>query len=331
MTKTVLFATNKGGVGKSTLSTNFAAVYARLNPGKKVLYVDLTMTRSISGVLLGSAPVKSMSSLLDALSKVRTMREKATYASWCVTPVVLALVGMLTSKANVIILTLFLYVSLMYVAFSKRTSKKVNPMSYGSESTLYTNLTVLVGGETLANMPSAFPFKTATKEWRVPSDVDLVLIDLDNCLNDDYSRWALSIADEVVVPMSLSAFDFERLTVDPRNGALFNVLKTMGSRAPRVSAVVFNRLRVQAHESGGDAEFKISGDDQSVLNLLQDKIRVLVGDKHQITLMREMPSSIMSAMLSDGVPIDKVKKSKSNSAALDNAIENIEKIVQHIF
>lgn len=77
MTRTVVFANNKGGVGKSTISCNLAAVTARLLPDKRILYIDLTLTESISKILLGDATPASMSKVLGLLSEVRTRRATA--------------------------------------------------------------------------------------------------------------------------------------------------------------------------------------------------------------------------------------------------------------
>lgn len=47
------FYNNKGGVGKTTLSQNAVALYAKNNPDKQVLVLDLCPQANISQFLLG--------------------------------------------------------------------------------------------------------------------------------------------------------------------------------------------------------------------------------------------------------------------------------------
>lgn len=334
MTRTFVVCNNKGGVGKSTVSSNICAVLSRLHKDKSILYVDLTLTKSISTILLGDAPVKSMSTVLSQLGEVRSRRRIARSVGFYSIPAISAAIYLLPLEAS--IGALVAYALFMYLLFFKYALKEVNPIQYASKSTLYENLSVLVGGETLSNLPKDFPFDIAKKEWKVPPDVDYVIIDLDNILNDDYAKWALSVADEAIVPMSLSTFDFDRLCTDPRNGALFEVLEQMGRSAPRISSIVFNRLRVHASyseddENPNDHEFKLSRDEDDLLEAINKMIESRIGDRHSVSLMREMPPGIIASMLNESVPVDKIKKNNNNRKTLENSIQNLEHIVDKVF
>ncbi|MDR6674612.1 ParA family protein [Xanthomonas sp. 1678] len=53
MTNSYVIWNNKGGVGKSTITFNLASRYAELNPGKKVLVIDMCPQANASMMLLG--------------------------------------------------------------------------------------------------------------------------------------------------------------------------------------------------------------------------------------------------------------------------------------
>ena len=285
------------------------------------------MTKSISNVLLGDAPPQSMSVVLDQLSEVNANRKHLRTMGIYLFPAIVPMLYYLP------IVTLLISAAIVYYGVFKYVRKTVNPMTFGAKSTLYSNMTVLVGGETLAHMPNKFPYKIAKDEWHVPPGVDIVVIDIDNVLNDDYARWAFSVADEVVVPMSLSVFDFERLNSDPRNGALFDILEQMGPRAPRVKALVFNRLRVHSQLKepvDAGAEFNLSFDEQVLLDSITEKAAERIGNTYSVGLVREMPPSLMAVMLKERIPIDQITDSK-NKGALENAKNNIERIASKVF
>lgn len=64
----IFFANQKGGVGKTTLSTNLAAYFAK--QGERVLFVDLDYQGSATGMMLaqsGSSPSKEFPSEIDRL------------------------------------------------------------------------------------------------------------------------------------------------------------------------------------------------------------------------------------------------------------------------
>lgn len=278
MTRTVVFANNKGGVGKSTLSTNLAAAYALKYPNREILFVDMTLTRSISSLLLGDATVFSMASIISMLSTVKRRRENAMRFSVGSIPVLA--VFMYAFSLPFAVMTLIGYLVLLYLYLYKYALRIVDPTKYSSRSTLFPNLSVLVGGETLANISRDFPWKVACSEWHIPASVNLVIIDIDNTL-DDYARWAMSVANDIVIPTrsvrqgsrgkvpphptpphprstqasrkkprdwlflahSLNEFDFERLGVDPRNNSLFEFVEKLKLPKLRYKCVIFNRVR----------------------------------------------------------------------------------------
>ena len=130
MTRTVVFANNKGGVGKSTLSTNLTAAYALARPKSEILFLDLTLTRSISSLLLGNAKVFSMASIIAMLSTVKRRRENAFKLSIISLPVLaLCLYAMSLVKAVVVLIA---YLALMYLYLCKYALRTVNPMLYSS-------------------------------------------------------------------------------------------------------------------------------------------------------------------------------------------------------
>lgn len=57
----------KGGVGKSLLASNLAAIWARTHPAKKVILVDLNLQFNTLGALLNIHPLKSIYDLLPVI------------------------------------------------------------------------------------------------------------------------------------------------------------------------------------------------------------------------------------------------------------------------
>ncbi|MGY0116810.1 ParA family protein [Enterobacter roggenkampii] len=67
MTSYVTWA-NKGGIGKSTLSFQLALKYARLNPNKKVIIIDMSPQCDVSRMLLGGGHFNGEQKILDLMT-----------------------------------------------------------------------------------------------------------------------------------------------------------------------------------------------------------------------------------------------------------------------
>lgn len=295
-----LFANNKGGVGKSTLSTNFAAALARADETRTVLYVDLTFTKSTSQILLGEASPVSFVRLLDEFYRAKATRDGLLWSvgvAFVATAVALKLSGARVGAAVLLAFLAYLYYMVTYALF-----RRVDPMRHAAASTLLPNLRVLTGGESLARFANAsFPWKMAVREWKLADARTDVVIDIDNVL-DDFARFGMTLATHVFVPMTLSPMDFERLCVDPRNRSLFDFAREM-SASRRVTHLVVNRLRCTNNERDEAGRFGLSAADAAALDDLQKHFEAKIGHEMKVGVVREFPPSVMSHMYGARVPV----------------------------
>lgn len=173
MPKVVVFANNKGGVGKSTLATNLTAARAKANPDEHILFVDLTFTASISSVL-GAPPDKGLPMLLERLSLRRRQAQRLNLTALaCV-----VIARLLTPNLGILFAVCLLFTGLV-AGLLWRLKRQVNPLTYATTSKWYPNLHVLNGGEALAAFAGTpFPWRIAAEEWTVPAHIDIVAIDL---------------------------------------------------------------------------------------------------------------------------------------------------------
>ena len=121
-----LFANNKGGVGKSTLSTNFAAALAASDETRKVLFVDLTFTKSTSELLLGDALPVSFVKLLDEFRRSKTTRDRllwSFFASFVAMAVGLKIAGARAGATIALVYLSYVYYMVKHVIF-KRTTRE---------------------------------------------------------------------------------------------------------------------------------------------------------------------------------------------------------------
>ena len=326
MTRTYSFCSNKGGVGKSTLSTNLAAAYALAHPNETILYCDLTFTKSISNILCGSTNPASMMGVIHMMSGVSRRRDAAKRLATIVIPLLAGVVYMLPLVPGAIFVGLFCGV--MYTYVFKYVLQRVDPLASSCTSTLAPNLRVLVGGETLAAASKEFPWETAVKEWKVPSSVDVVIFDLDNVL-DTYAKFALMVSNHVIIPSSLNLMDFERLCIDPRNNSIFDFIKELPKKhQPTIKGVVFNRVKCigNAADDEDDEDFKMSASDSS----LRDKLVGMFNAKLPVgtfALMRELPPSTIFAMLDSSKPIPFL----ANTKPFESAKSNFRRIANSLF
>lgn len=325
MTVSVVFASTKGGVGKSTLSTNVCAAFAKMYPNKNILYCDLTLTRSLSKILLGDTAPSSMMTVIDKM-RVREINKsralKFTLAS------ILPVIGIAITMAWVRALGLLCTYGLaIYWKFLRPIKQTVNPWELAAQSSLAPNLRALVGGDLLARAAKTFPWKTAINEWKVPANVHLVIWDIDNTL-DDYATFALSVSNKVCIPASLNLFDFERLVVDPRNNPLFGFIAALPPKTrPVYSTVIFNRLRCVKNAEDGLGEFEISAADRSLREELETRFTEH-GNFEHFTIMRELAPTILSAMYAQKTPIIFLKQTPQLGSALEGAKQNLETIAR---
>lgn len=324
MTRTYSFCSNKGGVGKSTLSTNLAAAYALAHPDEKVLYCDLTFTKSISNILCGETTPASMLGVIHMMSGIRRRRDTAKKFSYIIIPIVAAIMYAFPIVPALIVLCAF--GGFLYVYLFKYVLQRVDPLASSCASSLAKNLHVLVGGETLASASKEFPWETAVNEWFVPPSVDVVFFDLDNVL-DTYAKFALLVSDYVIIPSSLNLMDFDRLCVDPRNGSIFDFINTLPKKKkPIVRGVIFNRVKCMSAKDEDEDDFKISASDmelkESITKSFKEKISV-----QTFVLMRELPPSTIHAMLNSKKPIPMLSKNK----AFESAQDNLRRIANQLF
>lgn len=300
MGKVVVFANNKGGVGKSTLSTNVAAAWAKEHSERRVLYVDLTFTHSISSILLGTTKERSFLSVIEDFKRSHAARQNILWslAVWFVAMAV----ALRASGVSLGVAVAAAYLSYVYYAITGVLLKRVTPLSSAAKSSLLDNLYVLTGGDALAAAAnSAFPWKIAKKEWKVDKSID-VIIDIDNAL-DDYARFAISIATDVVVPLTLNPHDFDRLCKDPRNGSLFEMCRGMGMES-KVRHMVVNRLRCTSGERDVDTQlFGVSASDYDAAHVLLDRFSEQSCKDVKLRFVRELSPAVMHAMHTHKTPI----------------------------
>lgn len=327
MTRSVVFASTKGGVGKTTLSTNICAAYAKIHPGKKILYCDLTLTRSLSKILLGETAAASMMDVINKMRVRETKREKAIKMTLASGVPMLAFAFLFSWSYCFFLLGV--YAVVIHLSFFRPIKQSVNPWGMAAQSTLAPNLRVLVGGDLLAKASRTFPWKTAINEWNVPPEVDLVIWDLDNMM-DDYATFALSVSDKVIIPASLNLFDFERLVIDPRNNALFDFIRAIPAKLrPTYSTVIFNRLKCVKNAEDDKAEFEISAADRSLRDDLETRFAEQ-GQFERFTIMRELAPSLLSAMYVQKLPIVFLKPTPQLNPALEGACKNLENIARFL-
>lgn len=322
-----------GGVGKSTLSANVVAAYAKSFPQKKILFVDLTLTKSIARLLLGDASPKLTLDVVEHMCRQKVHRTRAFIITLVSSPAT-AMLAYVGGPLGAVMFVMYALCMLLY--YRKKVARKVNPMEFASMSTHSKNLGVLVGGESLARASKGFDWKIAAGEWTVPADVDVVVFDVDNVL-DDFARFAFSVSDGVVVPSTLNMFDFERLCVDPRNNALFDFLREMpAGKRPKVSGVVFNRVKCVANAKKDEIEddvadeFDISASDKS----LRDGVEARFEEKVHVgryAMVREMPPSVMNAMFDQRKPVCMLSASSHMGTALEGAKDNFSRVAKKIF
>lgn len=295
-----LFANNKGGVGKTTLSTNFAAALAKADETRTVLYVDLTFTKSTSRILLGDASPASFARLLEQFYRSKKTRDGLLWSvgvAFVATAVALKLSGVRVGAAVLLAFLSYLYYTVAYALF-----RRVDPMRHAAASTLLPNLKVLTGGESLARFANAaFPWKMAIKEWKVDHARTDVVIDIDNVL-DDFARFGIALATHVIVPMTPSPVDFERLCVDPRNRSLFDFAREM-SATRRVTHLVVNRLRCTNNERDEAGRFGLSAADAAALDDLRQRFEAKIGHDMKVGVVREFPPSVMNHMHAARMPV----------------------------
>lgn len=327
MTRSVVFASNKGGVGKTTLSTNVCAAYVKANPGKKVLYCDLTLTRSLSKILLGETAPSSMMTVIDKMRIREKKREKAI--KFTLASIIPMVAISMTFSWSYCFFLMGVYVLAIHIAFFRAIKQVVNPWELAAKSTLAPNLRVLVGGDMLAKVSRSFPWKTAINEWHVPAEVDVVIWDLDNTL-DDYATFAMSVSHKIIIPASLNLDDFERLVTDPRNNALFSFVQDLPAKLrPTYSTVIFNRLKVLKNAENATAEFEISAGDQSLRETLETRFAEN-GQFEHFTVMRELAPTLLNAMYSQKLPIVYLKPTSQLTSAYEGACQNLNNIARFI-
>lgn len=293
-----LFANNKGGVGKTTLSTNFAAALAKADEGRDVLYVDLTFTKSTSQILLGDAPPVSFVTVLDGFYRSKATRDGLVWSVWLAfiaTAVALKLSGVRVGAAVALA-----FIGYLYYMVTRVLLRRSNPLGHAAASTLLPNLKVLTGGESLARFANApFPWKMALREWKVPAGTHVV-IDIDNTL-DDFARFGVSLATQIIVPMSLSPADFDRLCVDPRNQSLFDFARSLGA-TPRLVHLVVNRVRCTNNDRDDDGRFGVTAADADAVTSLRRRFENKVGHEVRVSAVREIPPSAMNHMHAARLP-----------------------------
>jgi cellulose biosynthesis protein BcsQ len=324
MPKSFVFASNKGGVGKSTLSTNIAASYALTHPDKNVLFVDLTFTKSISNILLGDAAPPLQNSLIQFIEAIDKKEKNIKKLILFSIPVLAGIIHACSAFVAFCILVFDLVFIIMYYVYIG----KMNKITIVSrKSTLFPNMQVIVGGDLFAKSmkDKAFPLATALKKWNLSGweSADVVFFDVDNVL-DDVAKFAFILANYVIIPTSLSAMDFERLCVDPRNTPIFEFLQSIPKKnRPKVKGVIFNRLKSINNSSESDHEsFTIAKAEMTIKRELEEKFREHIDVEHFV-MMRELPASLMQSMLDEKKPIAKLDDAT-------HAVENLKVICKRL-
>jgi hypothetical protein len=218
--------------------------------------------------------------------------------------------------------------------FARGGPTRVDAGKHAAQSSAFPNLSVLVGGSTLADTSRDFPWRVAAAEWLVPNAFDIVVIDIDNVM-DDYARWALTVATDLIIPMGLNVFDFERLCVDPREGGLFPTVITLNNTKLKYRAVILNRVKcyknlTEEDEPGlvDEYEFHVATAERTMRDRLLDKFRGQIGHGFVPCMMRELSGKIVTESQQLGRPICLLDQADKATAA---ATANLELIANKIF
>lgn len=299
--KTIVFASNRGGVGKSTLSYHISHILAETNP---VIFLDCTATQTRQ-----SKHVENTCAIhvLESLSTPRSYRVAIFFLLiglvWCLLVrdhAWVAQAGALVSVVASIVATL------------SQRPPRINLLDFLGTPSTDIGLHIIPSTGVIPRRFGTYR-ETAIASWQVP-DRYVCVIDLDNAL-DDVAHFAVAVADVVVIPTSFSMADYKRLVHDPRNGSVLDLTRKLNKSI----FVVFNRVSVHAKERPeySDWEFTVSKSDHElrseILALMEEDVEPdrLVG----LAMMKEIPSSVQMH-LDAGYPVT----DRRNSAIADVAM-----------
>jgi len=248
--RSFVFASNRGGAGKSTLVHQAVSQYAQAHPELKVLVVDMSIHADASALLLGGCREPS-----EHTQGARTMGMQRVVTS----PPERRAAGLLAAatRAGPAPSLAGRFSKLLVGAPPPEEfdveAHSMNVLERHPESGQPPNLFVAPGGPELS-ICSELGWKdsarllrerleSASGEWAVFYDTDAEIMERPS------SCVALAAADRIVVPMSASWNDYRRLLDDGVNG-LFSALERMeaeGSPVAKIDRVVFNRVSKHAN------------------------------------------------------------------------------------
>lgn len=278
---TVTFASNRGGVGKSTLSLLVAHVFSET---ARTVFLDLTASATAPSKHTTSACAMHVLEVLSASPSTSVpMAFLAAAIVWSVvvrTSLVLSLCGV----SLLLALSVLSYVTQStpplrledFAKFERPTGLQVIP----STGMIPRNFEPYVKG--------------AVRAWKVPEEW-IVVIDLDNTI-DHVARFAVEVADVVVIPSTFSTADYQRIRHDPRNGSILDTT----ARLNKLVFALFNRVSMKSKErpAHSDWEFTLSKSDETMRDEIMRMFREDVPENRLVGfgMMKEIPGSVRTLL-----------------------------------
>eukprot|EP00658_Telonema_sp_P-2_P071573 TRINITY_DN60815_c0_g1_i2.p1 TRINITY_DN60815_c0_g1~~TRINITY_DN60815_c0_g1_i2.p1 ORF type:complete len:389 (-),score=83.68 TRINITY_DN60815_c0_g1_i2:243-1409(-) len=260
--RSIVFANNKGGSGKTFTLVQAAAELARADPDLHVLVIDLSLYSDTSGLLMGGLRRESILAAthgLEATLKHTTLDNR-------VEGLLRDLLSLATEQPSESGVLGSLFGARRHVPPRLDLSQyMVQPSQCNSH--IPENLRLIASAAQQSWHPDAMGhhvqgdwWTTGGNEWQqaasalraaikqLPGEW-VVLMDTDHLTASPLSKLALGCADQTVVPLSLDEGDFRRMYEDPTGNALLtDVMEPMAQRgvltAP-ISKFVFTKINAK--------------------------------------------------------------------------------------
>ena len=253
MARVFAFVSNRGGVGKSSLSSQLAVALAEASPNTHVLLLDMSIHADASRILLGGArePYKHTPGVRTRGDEVLSSIDPSKIASGFIAAAIAAVAPAARAPATTSYFGGWRGSSAPAQASQSNafewTKHCVEPAALNPEGLAPANLHVAAGGPTLHGDHEFHPTINALKAAFASMRDVVVLVDTDAELNERGASLAgIAAAQKLLVVLSSSWYDMGRLIDDKANG-LFAALKWMRTVAPdcapKIHKLIFNGLQ----------------------------------------------------------------------------------------
>jgi cellulose biosynthesis protein BcsQ len=271
-----VFASNRGGVGKSTLVAQLSTAFALKHPDVKVLVLDLTNTANTTSMLLRHQDALSIRERCEAGElRVRTFDMLEGLQRFAV------------EKASWWRALTRLWSSTEAFDFSKHALAVHEHIPWSPP-----NLFLTVGGPETRRALAFDNWNDMVQAWHRTSgstgseDSWVIFCDTDATVEKPLAQFGLRVCRKLVVPITLSELDFERLFVeDELEPGLFPVLRMLGEEAAaqrsevppaKLHQIIFNRVQKrenrESEEHGIHLPFTPTRDDHALMATLASRL-----------------------------------------------------------